>query len=79
MCGNRESLSTWGTSMMRIEPEEILAISSERVAAFIRDQASSRNLTPIVRKLNADLMSEDSTASEMAARALRHLGFVERA
>jgi hypothetical protein len=65
--------------MVRIQPEEILAISSESVAAFIRDQASSRSLTPLVRKLNADLMSEDPTASEMAARALRHLGFIERA
>ncbi|MDG4649899.1 hypothetical protein P6F26_15745 [Roseibacterium sp. SDUM158017] len=63
--------------MHRIEPEEILAISSESIGAFIRDQASSRNLSPLVRKLNADLMGGDATASDMAARALRHLGFVD--
>ncbi len=64
--------------MDRIEPEEILAISADSIAAFIRDQASSRRLTPLVRKLNADLMGADPSASEMAARALRHMGFVER-
>jgi hypothetical protein len=64
--------------MDRIEPEEILAISSDSIGAFIREQASCRRLTPLVRKLNADLMSPDPSASEMAARALRHMGFVER-
>ncbi|MGP1357824.1 hypothetical protein [Roseicyclus sp.] len=65
--------------MERPEPEDILAISSERVAAFIRDQASTRSLSPLVRKLNADLMGEDPSASELAAKALRHLGFVDPA
>jgi hypothetical protein len=63
--------------MDRIEPEEILAISSERIGMFIRDRASTKSLSPLVRKLNADLLGGDPTASEMAARALRHMGFVE--
>jgi hypothetical protein len=64
--------------MDRIEPKDILAISSDSVAAFIRDQASSRSLSPLMRKLNDDLMGGDPSASELAARALRHLGFIER-
>jgi hypothetical protein len=31
-----------------------------------------------MRKLNKDLMGGDPSASELAARALRHLGFVDR-
>jgi hypothetical protein len=30
-----------------------------------------------MRKLNDDLMGGDASASELAARALRHLGFIE--
>ncbi|GAA5073110.1 hypothetical protein KUV65_12225 [Maritalea mobilis] len=59
--------------------EEILAVAKENVAAFIRDQASTRSLTPIIRTLNDDLLSGDETARDMAARALAHLGFLERA
>ena len=64
--------------MERIEPEEILAISSESVASFIREQASTRSLSPLMRRLNKDLMGSDPSASDLAARALRHLGFVEK-
>ena len=60
------------------EPEDILAISSDGIAAFIRERAGSRSLSPLMQRLNQDLMSEDPTASETAARALRHLGFVDR-
>jgi len=64
--------------MDRIEPEDILAMSTDNVASFIRKQASARNLSPLMRKLNKDLMGGDPSASELAARALRHLGFVDR-
>lgn len=65
--------------MDRIEAEEILAISTDSIAAFVRDQAGHRRLSPLVKKLNADLMGPDPAASEMADRALRHLGFLVRA
>ncbi|MCU4651265.1 hypothetical protein N8I71_00355 [Roseibacterium sp. SDUM158016] len=65
--------------MERLEPEEILAISSDKIGSFIRAQASARSLSPLVRKLNDDLMGADPSASEIAARALRHLGFIDRA
>jgi hypothetical protein len=64
--------------MDRIEPEEILAISTDGVAAFIREQASSRSLSPLMRRLNSDLMGRDPSASQLAERALRHLGFIDR-
>jgi hypothetical protein len=64
--------------MDRFEPEDILSISTDGVASFIREKASSRSLSPLMRKLNDDLMGGDPSASELAARALRHLGFLEK-
>jgi hypothetical protein len=64
--------------MDRIDPEDILAISSDGVPSFIREQATARCLSPLMRKLNDDLMGGDPSASELAARALRHLGFIEK-
>jgi hypothetical protein len=63
--------------MERLDPEFILAISPDGVASFIREQAETRNLSPLMKRLNADLLGQDPTASAMAARALRHLGFVD--
>ena len=63
--------------MDRLESEHILELSSDRVPAFIREQADARSLSPLMKKLNRDLLSADPTASAMAARALRHLGFVD--
>ena len=63
--------------MHRSESEDVLAISSDHVGAFIREKVDDRSLSPLVRKLNRDLMGDDPTASAMAARALRHLGFVD--
>lgn len=64
--------------MDRIEPEDILSMTSEGVALFIRERASARSLSPLMRKLNDDLMGKDPSASEMAERALRHMGFLDR-
>lgn len=63
--------------MDRLDPEVILAVPSENVARFIREQTGARRLSPLVRKLNRDLMSDDPCARAKAARALRHLGFVD--
>lgn len=64
--------------MNRIQPEDILSLPSDGIATFIREQASARGLSPLMRRLNDDLMGGDPSASELAARALQHLGFVER-
>ena len=68
----------WGQGMDMIEPEDILRISSDGVPAFIRDRAHARSLSPLIQKLNNDLMGADPLASELAARALKHLGFSDR-
>ena len=68
-----------GGRMSDLKAEDVLCVASEQIGSFIRDQASSRTLTPLVRRLNEDLLGDDIAASELAARALRHLGFVVRA
>jgi hypothetical protein len=68
-----------GGRMSDLKAEEVLCVASEQIGSFIRDQASSRTLTPLVRRLNEDLLGDDIAASELAARPLCHLGFVVRA
>lgn len=68
----------WGSCMDTIEPEEILRISRDSIPAFIREKAGSRSLSPLMKRLNHDLLSRDRSASELAAQAIRHLGFAER-
>lgn len=67
----------WGILMDRLDPEVILAVPPDNVARFIREQTDARRLSPLVRRLNRDLLSGDPSARAMAARALRHLGFVD--
>lgn len=59
------------------QPEEILSVTTDGVSDFIQHHASTKTLSRIVRSLNRDLLDGDPRASEMAARALRHLGFCE--
>lgn len=56
--------------------EDILSVSPDGVAEFIMKHASDKTLSRIVRRLNIDLLEGDETASQMAARALDHLGFM---
>ncbi len=60
-------------------PTEILQVSNEQIAAFIQRHASEKTLSEMVKRLNDDLIRGDESASEMAARALSHLGFAETA
>lgn len=59
-------------------PEDILSVEADHIADFIKEHAGSRTLSRMVRGLNDTLMSGEPTAREMAAQALRHLGFIER-
>lgn len=59
--------------------DEILSIEGDHVAAFIKKHADARTLSTVVKRLNADLLADDRAASQMAAKALHHLGFVEYA
>ncbi|MCR9068578.1 MAG: hypothetical protein NXH79_07000 [Rhodobacteraceae bacterium] len=54
---------------------EILALRSEHVAEFIKQHSNTKTLSAVMRRLNHDLMGPDETASAMAEKALRHLGF----
>lgn len=56
-------------------PQDILAIETDQIADFIQRHASAKTLSPIIKRLNADLMAGD----KIAARALEHLGFPEYA
>ncbi|MEJ6393696.1 hypothetical protein V8J82_10540 [Gymnodinialimonas sp. 2305UL16-5] len=60
-------------------PEDILSVEADAVPAFIQSHATAKTLTELVKHLNDDLIGGDETASEMASRALHHLGFVEYA
>ncbi len=59
--------------------EDILNISSDHVSQFISDQANSRTLSVVMRRLNEELMSPDQSASDLARQALERLGFSEYA
>ena len=56
-------------------PRDILTVSSDYVGDFIQHHTNSKTLSVMIRHLNRDLLEGDESASEMAARALDHLGF----
>lgn len=60
-------------------PEDILSIDRDHIAAFIQDQASAKTLSTLMKQLNDVLIAGDEAASQLAARALQHLGFPEYA
>lgn len=60
-------------------PEDILSIDRAKIAEFIQDQAAAKTLSALVKHLNEVLIAGDEAASQMAGRALRHLGFPEYA
>jgi hypothetical protein len=63
--------------MPNLTIEEILAISPDAMPDFIRKHTSSRTLSRVVKTLNRTLIDGDEAARDMAAHALRHLGFEE--
>ena len=54
---------------------DILSISPESVPRFIRQHASDRRLRQIMTRLNADLLSQDPEARDLAQKAIERLGF----
>lgn len=59
--------------------EEILSIDQDHIADFIQEHASAKTLSTLMKQLNDALIAGDEAASQMAARALQHLGFPEYA
>ena len=60
-------------------PQDILSVAPEGIADFLQSHASAKTMSDMVKRLNDDLIQGDQNASEIAARALHHLGFVENA
>lgn len=59
--------------------EDVLAISADHVADFIRDQTSSKRLSALMHDLNEQVLFSDTTTAERARQAIRHLGFTVHA
>jgi len=55
---------------------DILAVAPDAVGAFIRQHASTKTLSRMVKRLNRDLLEGDTAARAMAERALDHLGLM---
>lgn len=62
-----------------LSPQEILSISSDKIAEFIQDQVSAKTLSALMKYLNEQLLVGDQGTSDLAARALEHLGFPQYA
>lgn len=58
---------------------DILNLSTDQVASFIAEQASSRTLSILMKDLNAQLLSADEAVRASARDAIERLGFPEYA
>lgn len=67
-----------GGGMPNLTIQDILAISPDAMPDFIRQHTSKRTLSRVVKTLNRTLIDGDESARDMAAAALRHLGFDEK-
>ena len=54
--------------------DDILAVARDHVPEFIQHHAATKTLSRMVKSLNHDLLNGDDRASDLAARALDHLG-----
>lgn len=52
--------------------QTILALSAEEVSSFVKEQASSRKLSGLMKALNDAALKGD----KIAQRAIEHMGFV---
>ena len=52
--------------------QTILALSAEEVSSFVKEQASSRKLSGLMKALNDAALEGD----KIAQRAIEHMGFV---
>lgn len=52
--------------------QTILALSAEEVISFVKEQASSRKLSGLMKALNDAALKGD----KIAQRAIEHMGFV---
>jgi hypothetical protein len=64
--------------MTELIADKVLAVETDGMADFIQQHASTRTLSRMVKSLNRDLIEGDQQAREMAAAALKHLGFCDQ-
>ena len=56
-------------------PHEVLDIPMAEIPDVIRGLVQRRRLSPLMRRINADLLSEDPALRRTSRTALRRLGF----
>ena len=55
---------------------DILEIPDTEITEFIRQRLASHSLSPIVKSLNSDALSDNESVKQTALLALERLGFV---
>lgn len=55
----------------------LLSMPKGEFQKFVRDSVRKRNLTPIVVRLNRDVLSANQLEAKAAADALRKIGFAD--
>lgn len=58
------------------DPADLAALPPQEVEAFLRQKISEKRLTPLVRRLNTDMLSKDAGRRAMAESALRRIGLL---
>jgi N-acetylglucosamine kinase-like BadF-type ATPase len=74
LCGDalRRGSKSGDTHMVCDTAQTILALSAEEVSSFVKEQASSRKLSGLMKALNDAALKGD----KIAQRAIEHMGFV---
>ncbi|WP_136443031.1 hypothetical protein [Pacificoceanicola onchidii] len=58
-------------------PADVLNIPDHEIATVVRDLIGHRKLSPLMRRINAGLSSENQTLRQQSRTALDRLGFPE--
>ncbi|MCT4554731.1 MAG: hypothetical protein N4A53_08605 [Pelagimonas sp.] len=63
------------TAQLPAAPKDVLQIPSKDIPATLRGLIDTRSLTPLMREIHRQLLSEDQSLRSQSRAALRHLGF----
>lgn len=58
------------------EPATIVAMGDADARSFVLSSIQSKSLSPLIGRLNEDLLDGDEASSDIARKALRRLGFL---
>ena len=56
--------------------QKIAGLDPADIPGFVRDQIAEREMLPLIRDLNRDMLSGDAVRRTQAEDALRRLGFL---